>query len=202
MEAPKRRKAGRRRYQGTRAIATALITTVFPGLSLLAFSAGALHNAKADLQRTADAAALAASAMLLQDDVDDPTVLPRATERRLAPAAAGGWMSAIGVDDAESGRAVCDNAAGGNGFALSQTFPDAVSAHALSRGRAAVERRVGILALPAGVTAGRQWTQTIAEPHGRARSQVQGAVARGTIELRQALAGLGGARPLRLIRQT
>ena len=170
MEAPKGRNAGRRRYQGTRAIETALITTVLPGFFLPACDAGALHDAKADLQRTTDAAALAASAMLVQD--------------------------------AESGRAVRDNSAGGSGFAPSQTLPDAVSAHILDRGRTVVERRVGILAVPAGVGAGRRLTQTIAESDGQARSQVQGAVAQGTIELRQALSGLGGAQSLRAIRQT
>lgn len=200
MEAPKRRNADRRRYRGTRAIEAALMTTVLPGFSALAFGASALHNAKADLQRTTDAAALAASATFLQTDVADPTVLPRVTEECLGRNAVCDRTLAFGIDDAEFGRAVRDDFAGGHGFALAQTFPDAASAHTLNRGRTAVDREFGILAVTVGAGAGRQVTQKIAEPDASARSQVQGAVARGTIELRQALASLAGARSLKLIK--
>ncbi|UCG17690.1 MAG: hypothetical protein JSV19_06610 [Phycisphaerales bacterium] len=156
MEARRRRNADRRRYQSTRAIETALMTTVLPGVSALAFGTGALHNAKADLQRATDAASLAASVTLSQDDVAESTVLPPVTDKCPGRRPAGDRISAFRVDDAEFGRAVRDDFAGGHGFAVAQAVPDAALAHTLNRGRAAVDREFRILAVTVG--AGRQPT--------------------------------------------
>jgi Flp pilus assembly protein TadG len=56
---------------------------VLLGMAALAFDVGAMYNTKADMQRSVDAAALAAASMLAQYDAGDPLQLARTTAEEL-----------------------------------------------------------------------------------------------------------------------
>lgn len=67
------------RRRGAVAVMVAICMVVLLGFAALAIDVGAMYNARGDLQRSADAAALAAAAMLSDYDLDDPVTSARAT---------------------------------------------------------------------------------------------------------------------------
>ncbi|MBN1512428.1 MAG: hypothetical protein JXB13_10470, partial [Phycisphaerae bacterium] len=117
----------RRRSRGAVAVQVALMMAVLLGFAALAFDVGAMYNTKADLQRTADAAALAAAGMLSQFEAGDPMELARAAaEEYTAKNAAFGKTLTLAPSDVEFGRAVLDPVSGSYVFSPTQTLPDAV----------------------------------------------------------------------------
>ncbi len=70
---------GRRR--GAVAVLVVITLVVFLGCAALTVDVGTMYNARSDLQRTADAAALAAASRLGEQTLGDPLALARATAR-------------------------------------------------------------------------------------------------------------------------
>ncbi len=127
MEALKSVLTRRRRSRGAVAVQVAFMMAVLLGFAALAFDVGAMYNTKADLQRTADAAALAAAGMLSQFEAGDPMELARAAaEEYTAKNAAFGKSLSLAPSDVEFGRAVLDPVSGSYVFSPTQTLPDAV----------------------------------------------------------------------------
>jgi len=127
MEALKRVLKLRRRSRGAVAVQVAFMMAVLLGFAALAFDVGAMYNTKADLQRTADAAALAAAGMLGAFEVGDPMALARAAaEEYTAKNAVFGKSLSLAASDVEFGRAILDPVSGGYVFSPTQTLPDAV----------------------------------------------------------------------------
>ena len=101
--------------------------TAIVGFAALTVDVGVMYNAKADLQRTADAAALAAASRLIAFDQGEPTELAR----QEAIAFAGrnnvfGKSISLEGSDVEFGRAVYNEQSGAYDFVPTDVLPDAV----------------------------------------------------------------------------
>lgn len=116
------------RRRGAVAVQVAIAMTVMVGFAALTIDVGAMYNAKAELQRTADAAALAAAAMLGEYQTGAPQEAAR--DRAVEFAAANGvWGQSMFVDrqsDVTFGRAVFDPSSSKYDFVPTQNMPDAV----------------------------------------------------------------------------
>lgn len=113
--------------KGVVAVQVAVMMTVIVGFTALSFDVGAMYNTKADLQRTADAAALAAASKL----ADYSQGSPMAAATALAHEYVGrnsvfGRQLALASDDIEFGRAIYDAGTGSYDFQVVGAFPDAV----------------------------------------------------------------------------
>jgi len=120
------------RRLGLVAVQIAVALTLIIGFAALTIDVGAMYNAKADLQRTADAAALAAASKLA--DNSNPSV----SAMDLARAEAAKFTRQnfvygqevdelqLGSADVEFGRAVFNSATGGYDFVPTTSAPDAV----------------------------------------------------------------------------
>ena len=101
--------------------------SVLLGFAALTVDVGVMYNAKADLQRTADAAALAGAAMLANFDEGDPMELARAAAIDVAQR-----NPVINTDiylsgaDVEFGRASLNETATGYNFVETDVFPNAM----------------------------------------------------------------------------
>lgn len=122
-----RRASDRRR--GVVAVQVAVLLVVLLGFAALTVDVGVMYNAKADLQRTADAAALAAAARLVERHEGVDTVgLAKgtaATFTYLNPV----WGGAVTLDgdvDVVLGRAVYNPSSGQYTFTPTEIAPDAV----------------------------------------------------------------------------
>lgn len=110
------------------AVQVAVGLTALVGFAALTIDVGAMYSAKADLQRCADAAALAAASRLASFDLGDPQELARAEAIKFAAANGvfGKAGKATGLDpsDIVFGRAVLSG--GVYGFQPTSEFPDSV----------------------------------------------------------------------------
>ncbi len=116
------------RHRGAVAVMVAVMMTVIIGVAALTVDIGAMYNAKADLQRTADAAALAAAARLSAYDEGNPA--------QLAVAEAQSYIAKNGVfakqtlvadsGDIEVGRAEYNEQTKQYDFSPTTVYPDAV----------------------------------------------------------------------------
>lgn len=115
------------RRRGAVAVQVAVASTAIMGFAALTIDVGVVYNAKTDLQRTADAAALAASSKLASFDEGDPMALARAEAHRIVQANKV-LQQSIAVSDAdiEFGRAVYNDNTGSYDFQPTTEFPDAV----------------------------------------------------------------------------
>ncbi|HRX86081.1 MAG TPA: TadG family pilus assembly protein, partial [Phycisphaerae bacterium] len=120
------------RRRGLVAVQIAVAMTLIIGFAALTIDVGAMYNAKADLQRTADAAALAAASKLA--DYSDPSQSPQELARAEAARFTrenrvyGQEVAEMTLDstDVEFGRAVFNAQTGGYDFVPGNTLPDAV----------------------------------------------------------------------------
>ena len=109
------------------AVQVALSLTVLVGFTGLTVDVGAMYNAKSDLQRAADAAALAAASRLASYSEGDPLLLARAqADNYVSRNKVFGRELTLAESDVEFGRAVYDTASGSYTFSPTNTFPDAV----------------------------------------------------------------------------
>ncbi len=120
------------RRRGLVAVQVGVAMTVIVGFAALTIDVGVMYNAKADLQRTADAAALAAAAKLA--DFSDPSASPMElarsealefTRRNFVFGQANAEMTLEGAD-VEFGRAIFNPVSGSYDFMPVTSFPDAV----------------------------------------------------------------------------
>ncbi|NOX59483.1 MAG: VWA domain-containing protein [Planctomycetes bacterium] len=115
------------RRRGAVAVQVAVSMGVIVGFAALTIDVGVMYNAKTDLQRNADAAALAAASKLASFDEGDPITLARAEANKYA-----GFNKVLrasvqlGSSDIEFGRAMYNSTTGGYDFVPTTTFPDAV----------------------------------------------------------------------------
>jgi Flp pilus assembly protein TadG len=125
---PQRRKSVRastNRRRGAVAVQVAVLMAVLIGFAALAFDVGAIHNTRADLQRAADAAALAAAARLADYSDGDPIPAARALANEYV-----GRNPALGRDlvlaptDVTFGRAVYDSDTNTYQFNPTEYLPD------------------------------------------------------------------------------
>ncbi len=101
--------------------------TVLLGFSALAFDVGVMYNTKADLQRAADASALAAASRLAEYDAGDPLELARnAAHQYIAQNPVFGQTLVLDESDIEFGRAVYDSVSESYTFTPGTSYPDAV----------------------------------------------------------------------------
>ncbi|GJM25911.1 MAG: hypothetical protein DHS20C16_23260 [Phycisphaerae bacterium] len=115
------------RRRGAVAVQVAVASTAIIGFAALTIDVGVVYNAKTDLQRTADAAALAASSKLASYDEGDPIALARAEAIRIAEAnSVLSEQVSLSTADIEFGRAVMSDLNGGYDFQPTLEFPDAV----------------------------------------------------------------------------
>lgn len=118
---------GRPRRRGAVAAQVAVSLTTLVGFMALAVDVGVMYNSKAELQRTADAAALAAAAELGDYSQGDPL--------SMAVTVAGNYASTnqvlnaplgLSADDVVFGRAFIDESTGRYVFQETENFPNAV----------------------------------------------------------------------------
>lgn len=125
---PQRRKPVRSRTirrRGVVAVQVAVMMAVLIGFAALAFDVGAIHNTQADLQRAADAAALAAAARLADYSQGDPIPAARALAHEYVgrnPAL--GRNLLLAENDVTFGRAVYDGDSNTYQFNPTDIFPD------------------------------------------------------------------------------
>ena len=117
-----------RRRRGVVAIQVAVMLAVLMGFAALTIDIGAMYNAKAELQRTADAAALAAATMLGEYADGDPIQLARgaAVESAYGNLVAGEPLQLNPATDIEFGRANYDPDSNSYTFTPTEVVPDAV----------------------------------------------------------------------------
>ena len=109
------------------AVQVAVMMTAIIGFAALTVDVGVMYNAKADLQRTADAAALAAASRLVAFDDGEPTQLARAEALDYtARNNVFGKNVTLDGNDVEFGRAVYNEGSGSYDFVPTEVFPDAV----------------------------------------------------------------------------
>ncbi|MEZ6082545.1 MAG: VWA domain-containing protein [Phycisphaerae bacterium] len=115
------------RRRGAVAVQVAVSMTAIMGFAALTIDVGVIYNAKTDLQRTADAAALAASSKLASFDEGDPMALAREEAHRIVQANKV-LQESVSVSDADIqfGRAVYNEQNGSYDFQPTTEFPDAV----------------------------------------------------------------------------
>lgn len=116
------------RRRGVVAVKVAVLALVLLGFTALAVDMGAIYDAKAELQRTADAAVLAAAEGLVTAGDAEPTVLAlsRAVEYAANNTVWGQPMELDPATDVTFGRASYNPATGGYDFTASSDMPDAV----------------------------------------------------------------------------
>lgn len=103
------------------------MSTVIMGFAALTVDMGAMYNTKADLQRTVDAAALAAASRLSAYSEGDPQALAKAqAELYVGANSVFGKQLQLGEGDVEFGTAVYDENSGQFEFQPTNDFPDAV----------------------------------------------------------------------------
>ncbi len=116
----------RNRRRAAVAIQVAVSMTAIIGFAALSIDVGSMYNAKGDLQRTADAAALAAASKLASFSEGDPTTLARAEAMSFTQKNdVFGRGVTLENSDIEFGRAVPSDG-GGFEFQPTNTNPDAV----------------------------------------------------------------------------
>lgn len=128
--AKRTRRSARRR--GVIAVKVAILIIVLLGFTALAVDMGAIYDAKAELQRTADAAVLAAAAALAAPNEAEPTQLAigRACEYAAANTVWGDPMQLEPATDVTFGRATFDEATGTYVFTPTDSVPNAVRVRA------------------------------------------------------------------------
>ena len=128
-----------RRRRGVVAIQVAVMLAVLMGFAALTIDIGAMYNAKAELQRTADAAALAAATMLGEYAEGDPIELARgaAVESAYGNLVAGEPLQLNPSTDVEFGRANYDPDSNSYTFTPTEVVPDAVRVVARRTGNSA-----------------------------------------------------------------
>lgn len=123
-----RKTAGQRR-RAVVVVQVAVLLVVLLGFAVLTVDVGAIYNTKTDLQRTADAAALAAAARLV-DYVEgsDPVTLARSTalDYTVRNPVFGNEVTLDVGSDVVFGRAVYNSASGHYAFNETEVAPDAV----------------------------------------------------------------------------
>lgn len=110
-------------------VQVAVLMVVLLGFAVLTVDVGALYNNKTDLQRTADAAALAAAARLVDYGAgEDPIVLARETalDYTVRNPVFGNSVTIDTDTDVVFGRAVYSSATGQYSFTPTDVAPDAV----------------------------------------------------------------------------
>ncbi len=120
------RQHGRRR--AVIAVQIAVIGVVLLGFAALTFDVGAVYNARADLQRTADSAALAAASQLSDFEFGNPQELAREAAREYTERnrVMGKQVTLDPATDVVFGRASLDPATGQYDFTPTDILPDAV----------------------------------------------------------------------------
>jgi len=109
------------------AVQIAIMLTAIMAVAALSFDVGAMYNTKTELQRTADAAALAAASKLAAYSEGDPIVLATALAHEyVAKNEVFGDQLSLAAEDVEFGRAVYNEATGSYDFNPTNSFPDAV----------------------------------------------------------------------------
>lgn len=109
------------------AVQVAVSLTLLTGFAGLTIDVGAMYSAKSDLQRAADAAALAAASQLAAFDQGDPQSLARdLAEEYVSKNIVFGQQLSLAQSDVEFGRAVYDQVSGSYTFSPTTNFPDAV----------------------------------------------------------------------------
>jgi hypothetical protein len=125
-------RAGRKvecpRKRGVVAVQVAVLLVVLVGFAALTVDVGVLYNTKADLQRTADAAALAAAARLTEFGGEDPAELARQTALEYVNAnpVFGKDVTLDLQSDVTIGRAVYNEETGEYTFTPTDILPEAV----------------------------------------------------------------------------
>lgn len=121
--------AGKRRQgrRGAVAVPVAVGMTVLMGFAALAVDVGMIYSTQAELQRTADAAALAAATELMNFGADGPLVASReaaaefAARNKVLNAEVG-----LATTDTVFGRAALDSGTGKYAFTATEEFPNAI----------------------------------------------------------------------------
>ncbi len=116
------------RRRGVVAVQVAVMLIVLMGFAALTVDVGAMYNARGDLQRTADAAALGAASMLSAYDQGDPLDLAREAAIKYAQRN-GVWGHGMKLDSSSDivfGRANYDAGANQFTFTPTTTAPDAI----------------------------------------------------------------------------
>ncbi len=128
MWSARRKERGTGKRKGFVAAQVIVSGVVIMGFAALSIDVGAMYNAKAELQRTADAAALAAAASLSDYSQGDP--LQTATETALEYAAKNTILGeSVALDpnvDIQFGRANFDDVSNTYTFTPSNIVPDAI----------------------------------------------------------------------------
>lgn len=120
--------SGRARRRGVVAVQFAVFAVVIFGFAALTIDIGAMYNTKADLQRTADAAALAAAARLSVYDGGSPLDYAREVARDFTQRnhVLGKTLTIDPLTDVVFGRANYDAATNSYTFTDTDVLPDAV----------------------------------------------------------------------------
>lgn len=113
--------------RGAVVVLIAIVVPIIAAFAALTVDVGVMYNAKTDLQRAADSAAMAAAARLADFSQGDPIQLARATAKAYA-ARNKVLNQAVAVDDGDItfGRAVVDAQTGTYDFVPTNVLPDAV----------------------------------------------------------------------------
>lgn len=113
--------------RGVVAVQVAVVMIVIMGFAALSVDLGAMYNTKADLQKAADSAALAAASKLGAYDQGDPIALATAEAHAyIGRNSVFGRQLSLGEGDLVFGRAIYDPGSGAYDFQPSTQFPDAV----------------------------------------------------------------------------
>ena len=117
----------RRRRRGAVAVQVVVLLGVLLGMAALTFDVGAMYNTRGDMQRSVDAAALAAASMLAQNDAGDPLQLARATaEEYVAQNPVFGRTLVLAQQDVEFGQGVYNAALKRYDFTPTQVASDCI----------------------------------------------------------------------------
>ena len=117
-----------RRQRAVVAVQVAVSMTMMLGFCALAIDVGAMYNTRGELQRTADAAALAAASRLADYDLGDPLELARQDAALYAQrnVVLGEGIVLDPYTDVEFGRAYWNDYTGSYDFVPTEVSPDAV----------------------------------------------------------------------------
>ncbi len=127
MRSRGRHSAGTFRSRAAVAVQVAVMGTVLIGFVALSVDVGVMYNARGELQRTADAAALAAAARLAAFDEGEPQELARQTALTYTQNnAVLGRQMTLTTSDVTFGRAVYNPSTGAYDFNPTTVQPDAV----------------------------------------------------------------------------
>lgn len=128
MQVKQRSKGDPRHRRAVVAIQVAVFAVILVGFAALTIDIGAMYNTRSDLQRTADAAALAAAARLSQYEDGSPIDLARDVAREFTERnkVFGNSLTLDPNSDVTFGRAVFDSASSSFLFTPTELAPDAV----------------------------------------------------------------------------